>query len=114
MSREGGIEFGMRNSEFGIKVKIFRRKIFIYLELVRWKIGICRFVAGVSRGRIRRILQKTACGLCRGEHCSPAPRAFRKIGIYRDVRGAYLLAGQLQCPYLLKEILRISLRPTRS
>ena len=78
-----------------------------------WQIGVYRSV-GVYRRRIRRILQKTVYGLGRGEHCSPAPRTFRKIGICRDVRGACLLAEQLQCPYLLKEILRISLRPTRS
>ena len=37
-----------------------------------------------------------------------------QIGICRDVCGAYLLAGQLQICFFLKEILRIPLRPRRS
>ena len=45
---------------------------------------------GVTRGFFNDKLEfvgEVAEKLCRGEHCSPAPRTFRKIGIYRFVVG---------------------------
>ena len=43
---------------------------------------------GVTRGFFNNKLEFVGEGaetLCRGEHCSPAPRTFRKIGVYCSV-----------------------------